>query len=487
MTEPGPGPVRGRVTVVGLGPAGVDLLTAGTQAAIAATPPERRFLRTERHPSAAALGPGVATFDHVYEQAERLDDVYPAIVEALVAAAQTGPVLYAVPGSPLVAERTVELLRADNRVEIDVLPSLSFLDLAWSRLGIDPLATGVQIVDGHRFALEAAGAAGPLLVAQCDRPAVLSDIKLALDEGPDVVVLQRLGLPDEAVTTVAWDDLDREITPDHLTSVWIPRLAAPVAAELVRFDELVHTLRQRCPWDREQTHQTLTRHLLEETYEVLEAIGELGPDGQGFEHLEEELGDLLFQIFFHATLAAEAGQFTLADVARGVHDKLVSRHPHVFGSVAADTADQVMTNWEELKKREKGRASIMDGIPGDLPSLLYAHKIQRKAASVGFDWDDLAGTLPKIEEEAAELASAVAIHGPGSEEAREELGDLLFSAVNAARHAGVDPETALREATAKFRRRFVAVEALAAERGVELAALDLAALDQLWDEVKARS
>ncbi len=151
-----------------------------------------------------------------------------------------------------------------------------------------------------------------------------------------------------------------------------------MAAELQRFVELVRTLRARCPWDQRQTHRSLTRHLLEETYEVLEAIDELDGGPAGYAHLEEELGDLLFQVVFHATLAAEAGQFTLSDVARTVHDKLVARHPHVFGP-----AGEPMPNWEETKKAEKGRASVMEGVPGNLPSLLYAFKLQGKAASVG--------------------------------------------------------------------------------------------------------
>src|SRR5213079_2455750 len=150
-------------------------------------------------------------------------------------------------------------------------------------------------------------------------------------------------------------DLDRDIEPDHLTSLYLPALAPPVASEVARFAELVATLRLRCPWDREQTHQSLTRHLLEETYEVLEAIESLP---EGVHHLEEELGDLLFQIVFHAALAAEEGAFTLADVARGIHDKLVHRHPHVFGDVAAHSADQVLANWEQIKQAEKGRASV---------------------------------------------------------------------------------------------------------------------------------
>ncbi len=332
---------RPRVVVVGLGPAGHDLVTAGTLDRIARVP--HRYLRTTRHPAASAVG-DAASFDELYEQHERFDDVYAAIVEALVqAATRQGTVLYAVPGSPVVAERSVELLVADPRVDVEVLPALSFLDLAWARLAVDPLARGARLVDGRRFATEAAGERGPLLVGQCDKPHVLADIKLAVDDGPEVVVLQRLGLPDESVRTVAWDELDRVVEPDHLTSLWIPQLAAPVAGEVARFHELVRTLRAECPWDRAQTHASLTRHLLEETYEVLEAIDHVDPErARGFEALEEELGDLLFQVVFHATIAAEAGQFTLSDVVRGVHDKLVARHPHVFADAAADDAEQVM-------------------------------------------------------------------------------------------------------------------------------------------------
>ena len=467
-----------RIVVAGLGPAGPDLLTAATLAAIGRIP--HRFLRTARHPAADAVA-GARCFDAVYEEASTLDEVYRRIAGALVeAAADAGEVLYLVPGSPAVAERTVELLRADSRVVVDVLPALSFADLAWARLGVDPVAAGARLVDGHRFAEEAAGERGPLLVAQCDSSLVLSDIKLAAEDPPPAVtVLQRLGLPDEAVFEVDWHDLDRAVAPDHLTSLWIPELAAPVGRELLRFAELVRTLRSRCPWDREQTHASLTRHLLEEAYEAVEAIEGLdrqGADGlDAMDHLREELGDLLFQVYFHATLAAEEGYFTLADVARGIHDKLVHRHPHVFGSVQAETAGQVMANWDRIKQAEKGRASVMEGIPAALPSLLHAAKVQRRAASVGFDWKSVEGAYPKVAEELEELRERPS---------EDELGDLLFAVVNVARHLGLDPEAALRGATAKFRDRFGAVEVLAAGRGLELAALDLDGLDALWDEVK---
>jgi tetrapyrrole methylase family protein/MazG family protein len=423
-----------RVTVVGLGPAGADLLTAGTLAAIERCP--HRFLRTRRHPAAAAV-PDAMSFDDRYESASSFDEVYAAIVAELVAAAaRHGEVLYAVPGSPVVAERTVELLLAEPRVEVELLPALSFLDLAWARLGVDPVAQGARLVDGRRFEEEAAGERGPLLVGQCDQHHVLSDIKLSVDDGPDVIVLQRLGLPDESIRTIDWHDLDRAVEPDHLTSLWIPALAEPVAGEVTRFHQLVRTLRAECPWDREQTHASLTRHLLEETYEVLEAIDHVDEaSGTGFDHLEEELGDLLFQVVFHSVLAAEEGQFTLADVARGIHDKLHARHPHVFDPAAGATdLAQLTVDWERRKVQEKGRGSVMDGIPSALPALAYAAKVQKKAAAQGADWR----RLPGVE--------------PGSLAAR------LLELVDEARTAGTDPESELRTAATRLRDAFRARE-----------------------------
>jgi tetrapyrrole methylase family protein/MazG family protein len=419
-----------RVVVVGLGPAGPELVTVATQVAIEQEP--HRYIRTTRHPSAALVEPATS-FDDVYESAATLDEVYTTIADRVVAAAvEFGSVLYAVPGSPSVAERSVVVLGAHaarGAIELDVLPALSFADLAWARLGVDPLDAGARLIDGHQFAVEAAGERGPLLVAQCDRASVLSDIKLSIDlEGPPVVVLQRLGLPDERVELVPRVDLDR-VAPDHLTTLFIAEHAPAVASEVARFDELVHTLREQCPWDREQTHKTLSRHLLEETYEVLDAIEALDPETYANdEHLEEELGDLLFQVCFHATLAGERGSFTLAGVARGVHDKLVLRHPHVFGDVAAEDADTVMRNWEVIKKDEKGRASVFDGIPPTLPALLYAHKILRKADSLGVE-SGVPDPLP----------------------AATEIGPLLLALVAAARALDVDPEAALRAAAVRLK------------------------------------
>lgn len=431
----------GRVTVIGLGPGGPDLVTAGAIEAIRRT--EHRFLRTTRHPAAGVV-PDAVAFDDVYERAERVEDVYPAIVEALVAAAADhGEVLYAVPGSPRVAERSVELLAGDPRVEVTVLPALSFLDLAWVRLGIDPLAAGVRLIDGHAFAVEAAGERGPLLVAQCDSAAVLSDVKLAVEGAPpaSVLVLQRLGLPDEQVVEVGWADLDRVVVPDHLTSLFVPELAEPVAAELARLVELCRVLRVRCAWDAEQTHASLVRYLLDETYETVEAIEHHDPDDAVADaHLEEELGDVLYQVVFHAAIAESEGRFSLADVARGIHDKLVHRHPHVFAGLEVDDPDALDANWEAIKRAEKGRTSEMDGLTMTAPSLLLAAEVVKKADRIG----------------AGPTEAGPTGDGP-LDDAR--LGSELLRLVRAARAAGLDAELALRRAALRLADEARAVEA----------------------------
>ncbi len=475
-----------RITVVGLGPGDPAHVTVQTLEAIATQP--HRFLRTSQHPSAALVG-AATTFDEVYEHADTFADVYAEIVDRLAAAAaEHGEILYAVPGSPLVLERTVRALLDDPRVDVDVLPAMSFLDVAWTALGIDPVEAGVRLIDGHEFATAAAGLTGPLLVAHTHANWVLSDIKLAVEDATgdeEVVILQRLGTPEQLVVRTTWADLDRTVEADHLTCIYVPHLGAPVGAELVRFHQLARTLREQCPWDREQDHRSLVRYLLEETYELVDALQALDPaDPTTEEHVIEELGDVLYQIEFHATIAEQEGRFTMADVARGVHDKLVRRHPHVFGDVIADDTTTVLRNWDAIKREEKQRTSVFDGVAMSQPSLMYADAVQRKAAKLGFDWPDVDGALPKIAEEAAELVEAA--RGDDPRHVDEELGDLLFAVVNVARHLHIEPEAALRSAAHKFRGRFEAVEALARQRSIDLHASDLAVLDALWDEIKAR-
>ena len=246
--------------------------------------------------------------------------------------------------------------------------------------------------------------------------------------GAVVVVLQSLGLAAEAVFEVSWDDLEDSVDTDHLTSIYVPGRAGPASAELARFDELVRVLRQRCPWDRQQTHASLRRHLLSEVHETLEALDARAghSDSEIMDEiddlLEEELGDLLFQIVFHARLATERGAFTLAGVARRVHDKLVARHPHVFGDVEATDTESVLANWEAIKRVEKNRSSAMDGLPESLPALLWALGVQKRAASAG-----LAPAADELELACTDISDALVrlrAAGNGSD-GEAELGRLV--------------------------------------------------------------
>jgi tetrapyrrole methylase family protein / MazG family protein len=481
--------VPGRVVVVGLGPAGGDLVLPAARAALGRA--GRRFVRTSRHPAVADLtaeGLAFESFDALYDEATSREDVYAGIAEALLDAAAGGEeVAYAVPGSPTLGERSVALLRRAVP-DLEIVPGLSFAELAWTRLCVDPLE-GARVVDGQ--ALPSALPAGPLLIGHCHSRLVLSDVKLALLErvtpGTPVTVLQRLGLPDEAVFEVPVEDLDRAVEPDHLTSIFVALGPGGPGAAWESLVALIERLRAPggCPWDAEQTHHSLARHLLEEAYEVFEAIEALPSGAPGgdepvpegaWEALEEELGDLACQVVFHATFAREAGAFNITDVAQGIHDKLVRRHPHVFGEVKVSGADQVVANWERIKAAEKGKASLMDEVPSALPSLLYAHKLYRQAGSVGLDFGTVEEAAGRAREELASVVEAV----PGELEAR--LGEALAALVYLARAAGVDAESALRGWAVRFRRRFETLERRAEAIGIALEDLTAPELDDLWGE-----
>lgn len=259
--------------------------------------------------------------------------------------------------------------------------------------------------------------------------------------------------------------------------------------EMQSLVETIWRLRQPdgCPWDRKQTHESIGKNMIEEAYEALDCI-EAGDEA----HLREELGDVLMQVVLHAQIAADAGAFTMADVARDINDKLIRRHPHVFGGRSADSADEVLAIWDSVKLAEKGAKDadaaeagerpegLLEGVPRSLPALMEAQKVSRKAASAGFEWESVADVWDKVAEERAEFEA----EAPGTAERELEFGDLLFALVNVARKEGIDAESALRASTAKFRERWAAMENAAYEGGVALESLTTERLNSLWDEVK---
>jgi tetrapyrrole methylase family protein/MazG family protein len=438
-----------QIIVVGLGPAGPELITNRTSELVGSTTPV--YLRTARHPAAVGLD-RADTFDDLYESADSFAQVYESIADRLVSISRdSGEVIYAVPGSPRVLEHSVSIL-LQRRDEADVLvePAMSFLDLAWDRLEIDPIEDRVRLIDGHTFAQSAAGESGPLVVAHCHNRRVLSDIKLSVEDpgAMTATLLHHMGLPDEQVIEIAWSDLDRGLEPDHLTALYVPALPLAVGRAFSGFAVLVDRLRADCPWDAKQTHASLRKHLIEESYEVLEAIDALsagidnGPTDDeeldaAYESLCEELGDLLYQVFFHALLAAEQGRFGVAEVADGITAKLTERHPHVFGDVAVGDVDEVLSNWEASKLAEKGRASVMDGIPATLPAALLAAKVTTKAR--GVDIDPAALDLSELgdqEEIAAELFALIGRCVDADIDAESRFGQAANPLIDQVRAAG---------------------------------------------------
>lgn len=250
-----------------------------------------------------------------------------------------------------------------------------------------------------------------------------------------------------------------------------------VEKEFIKFVEIIKKLRTECPWDKEQTHASLRRCLLEESYEVLEAI-----DNNNLEELKRELGDLLLQVVFHTTISEERNEFTLSDVIKLENDKLIARHPHVFGDVKVKGSDEVKTNWEKLKSKE-GRESTLDGVPKELPALFRAYRIQEKASKVGFDWDDEKPVYQKILEEINELKNNID-SGTEKEKVADEFGDVLFSIVNYARFLKINPEDALRKTIEKFVKRFQRIEEFAKSKNRKLEEMSLEEMDKIWNKVK---
>ncbi|MGA7834319.1 MAG: MazG nucleotide pyrophosphohydrolase domain-containing protein [Acidimicrobiales bacterium] len=457
--------MRAVVRVVGLGPGDFGDVTQRTIQLIRDSPVVR--MRTRVHPSAAHFM-DVESYDEFYERAESFDDLYRAIVDDLAALASHAPgreALYVVPGSPTVAERTVELLREREDVTTVLEPAVSVIDLACAVLGRDPMASGLRVVDALASTSDLRGP-GPLLILQAYSPEVLASVADRLPDECEVTVLHHLGLDDQVVTTIPAGQLVTFADADHLTSLWVDGLrdAGEAMSDLVDF---MKRLRAECPWDQEQTHASLTRHLLEEAYETIDALeafdraaarGEV--DDALIDHVEEELGDLLFQIVFHAELGDEEGNFTLATIADGVRDKLIGRHPHVFGDVTVSGAEEVASRWEVLKRDEKGRESVVDGIAWQLPALTLYTKLLRKAALVdaAVESGETARQRALTAIASLPLKSESVGDAESSSNVDDAWGDAVSALVAAAHSAGVDLEGVLRERSATLREEIRASE-----------------------------
>ncbi len=477
-----------KIIIVGLGPGAPEQLTREAWRILSGVP--EIWLRTAHHPVVSYLPDEIVihTFDAFYEEAESFPAVYALITERILALAEAQDVVYAVPGHPLVGEAAVRQIL--SRVErqgatVHIVEGLSFIEPTLSALQHVDALDGLTIVD----AMDVMGAyhpplnpAYPALVAQVYSRHVASELKLTLmAQYPDeheVALVTGAGTSAQEVTWGPLYAIDRHPL-NLLTSLFLPAL--PSDASFENFQATVAHLRapDGCPWDQEQTHESLRTSLLEENYEVLEAI-----DHGDSAALEEELGDLLLQVVLHAQIAYEYGEFDMTDVLAGIDRKLKRRHPHVWGDVDVGGADEVTLNWEALKRNErevKGtpEKSLLDGVPTALPALAQAYAYLDRARRVGFDWPDRAAVLEKVHEELAEVQDAetdLAVF--------DEMGDLLLAIVNWARWLGVEPESALREANQRFARRFQHVEAAAHSLGESVADLEPSRLLEFWQEAK---
>jgi len=448
------------------------------------------WLRTRQHPTVAALPSQlqIHSFDELYESEHSFEAVYAAIVERVLELGKRAEgVTYCVPGHPFVAEATgPEIARraTEQGIALRLVEGISFLEPTFSALGLDPyprlmLFDAMTLGQSHvpEFA-----PSSPVLIAQIYSRLVAAEVKSTLnsiypDEHP-VRLVHQAGTREQMVEDLALYEMDRSEHIGLLTSLYVPPLGKGTAFEA--FQEIVAHLRapDGCPWDKEQTHQSLRQHLLEESYETIAAM-----DANDAAGMREEFGDLLLQIVLNAQIASEEGEFTANDVIHGIYDKIIRRHPHVFGDVKVAGVEGVLTNWEKLKERERKGSEqekgLLDGVPVALPALSQAQEYQDRAARVGFDWPEIQGVLDKIAEEINEVKSA-----ENEAALSDELGDLLFALVNLARWKKVDAESALRGTNRKFKRRFAYVEGGAISQGRNLTDLSLDEMEALWQGAK---
>lgn len=481
------------ITIVGLGPGDIDDLSRRAWRVLKQA--QTVYLRTSRHGCVPCLPQNDITyhsFDDLYDTSESFETVYSTIVERLLEAVQSGDVIYAVPGDPLVGESTTTRILEKARaagIPVEIISGISFIEPMLRLAGIDAL-DGLQIFDGIDLATmhhPPINPDFPAFVGQVYSRAVASNVKLTLmNQYPDefsVKLIHAAGTEAAIVEDLPLYEIDRSPHISHMTSVYVPALGGMTSFE--QFQEIIAHLRapEGCPWDKEQTHESLRQFLLEEAYEVLDVIDQGDTDA-----LAGELGDLLLQVVLHTQIAIDDGEFHMTDVLRRINEKMVRRHPHVFGTTQVENADQVVTNWEAIKRTEKAAngsekpESLLASIPKGLPALLQAYQYQARAAKIGFDWDNIGDVWAKVEEELREVEAE-----KGNPDAQgREMGDLLFALVNWSRWLKIEPENALREANARFARRFAYVEQQASQNGRTMTDYTLNELDAFWNAAKAQ-
>ncbi|RKD22792.1 nucleoside triphosphate pyrophosphohydrolase [Ammoniphilus oxalaticus] len=484
----------GKITVIGLGAGDINQLTLGTYETIKAA--EQLYVRTEQHPVVAQLreqGIKIVSYDSLYEQVAEFAEVYERIANELIEKACDGQtLLFAAPGHPLVAEQTTLLLLekgAQRGIEVDIQGGQSFLDPLFSALRVDP-SEGFTLLDALSLDKKLLNPWAHLIITQVYDDLTAADVKLTLmDVYPDdyeITFVSAAGVAgQEKVSKMPLYELDHQWQGvDNLAAVYVPPTAEDVILnrQFNALREIIAILRgpEGCPWDREQTHQSIRKHLIEEAYEVLETIDDDDPEA-----MCEELGDLLMQVMLHAQIAEDNGDFMIDDIIFELNEKLIRRHPHVFGAKRANTGEEAVVNWDQIKMREKEakgidltRRSLLDGIPRGLPGLMVAYELSKRASKVGFDWDQVQDVYAKIEEELEEVKTA-----ESWEHAKEEVGDLLFAAANLARFLKIDPEEALALTNRKFKQRFQYIENTL-NKPLPEATLD--EMEALWQEAKRK-
>ncbi len=476
--------------IMGLGPGAYEALTIGALKELKNN--KNIYFRTEKHPTVDFLkdeGIKFESYDHAYEKYDSFDDVYKYIADDLITKIKDDEdLIYAVPGHPLVAEKSVinliELCK-ENNIQYEVLPAVSFVDAMMEALQVDPIE-GVKIIDAFDMKNQILDKRVGTIITQVYNNFIASEVKLRLLEGyeddTEIIFVRAAGVEGlESIRKIPLYELDWQEDIDYLTSIYIPKDLGN-KKDFQDLLDIIETLRNPggCPWDREQTHESLKSALLEECYEVIDAI-----ENEDEDALIEELGDVLLQVVFHASIGKEDGYFDIMDVIGGISNKMINRHPHVFGNEKANTSEQVLVNWDEIKKEEKGIKTLteeMQNIAKSLPATTRAYKVQKKAKKVGFDWDDVNCAMDKVKEELNEIKEVYNCEDKSIIEG--EVGDLLFACINVARFLEVDGELALDKTIKKFIKRFSYIENEAIKNNKNLKDMTLEEMDKLWEEAK---